>query len=40
MTDDAEIQRHREDWGSFVKLTIRSTALVIAILILMAVFLV
>ncbi len=40
MTDEAEVQRHQEGWDGFVKLLIRSTALVIVVLVLMAVFLV
>lgn len=40
MSVDSDLQRHRQDWHGFMRLTIYSTATVAAILILLAVFLV
>ncbi len=40
MSVDSELQRHRQDWQGFMRLTVYSTATVAAVLILMALFLV
>jgi len=40
MSVDTELQRHRQDWEDFVRLTTYIAGGVIALLILMAIFLV
>jgi len=40
MSVDTELQRHRQDWDDFVRLTTYVAGGVIALLILMAIFLV
>jgi hypothetical protein len=39
MSAESELQRHRQDWHGFVRLTVYSSAIVAGILILMALFL-
>ena len=40
MSVDSELQRHRQDWLGFVRLTTYAAVIVASILILMALFLV
>jgi len=40
MSVDTELQRHRQDWEDFVRLTLYVGSGVVALLILMAIFLV